>query len=344
MRAARSARSERLRRWMPLAAVAVTALAVWLSVRKVNIGEVGAALSRADYGMVGAAAAASLLGVVVLSARWRLLLRPGGAVGTAKLFRLNIVSQYINILAPGRFGELARSVMVARRAPFSTAFAVGTVAVEKALDFLVFLALWVSLPAIFSVRGIVREYTAAAVTGGVLAAVLVIFSWKPEPVLRGVRRILGILPRKLRQGGAAAAEQGLEAFRVLRDVRAAPALAGLTLLVLAGQVLPNWLLFRAFGLDVPLWGAFFVLIVIQVGNLPPSLPGKIGIFQFAVILALTPFGVGRDMALGYGIMLHAVTFVPRIVLGIVFTAGMGAAVWKVPERKTAETVEGMCRE
>jgi glycosyltransferase 2 family protein len=335
----RSSGLKRLRRWTPVAAVLITALAVWLILRKTDWAGVREAFARADYGLVAVAVAVSLLAVVVLSLRWQVLLRPGGAVGLAELFRLNIVSQAINIIAPGRFGELARAMMVARRvrkgpsgngqvAGLSTAFALGTVAVEKALDFLVFLVLWALVPALFSMRAAVREYTAAAVLGGVMAAALAVFAWKPEFVLRAFGWVLRLLPAGFRAGGADFAEKGLEAFRIFRRPGAAPMLAGLTLLVLAGEILPNWLLFRAFGLEVPFWAAFFVLIVLQVGKLPPSLPGKVGVYQFAVILALAPFGVDRDAALSYGIMLHVVTFAPRIVLGLIFGAGMGGDLRK----------------
>lgn len=245
-----------------------------------------------------------------------------------KIFRVTVVSQYINILAPGRFGELAKAVLIARGAPFPPAFALGTVAVEKAVDLLVFLALWALVPALLPLREVVREQTAAAVLGGVLAAALAVFVWKPELVLCLARRLMRLLPARFRRGGGDFAEKSVEAFRALRDVRTASALAGLTLLVLAVEILPNWLLLRAFNIDVPFWAAIFVFIVLLVGKLPPSLPGKVGIYQFAVILALAPFGVGRNEALSYGIMLHAVTFIPRIALGMVFSAGLGAAAWR----------------
>lgn len=320
-------RSDILRRWTPVAAVAVTALAVWLSARKLHLGTLREAFARADYILIAVAAVVSLLAILVISLRWRLLLRPGGAVAMGKIFRITVVSQYINILTPGRFGEPAKAILIARGAPFPPAFALGTVAVEKALDFFIFLALWALALALFPLRGAVREYTVAVILGGFLAAALVVFAWKPEPVLSAVRWAMRLLPAKFRRGEDFA-EKGIEAFRILRDVRMVPALAALTLLVLAGEILPNWLLLRAFGLDVPFWAALFVLIVLQVGKLPPSLPGKIGVYQYAVILALAPFGVGRDEALGYSIMLHAVTFIPRIVLGMVFAAGLGKAVWR----------------
>jgi len=61
-----------------------------------------------------------------------------------------------------------------------------------------------------------------------------------------------------------------------------------------------------------------VLLAVQAGNIPPSVPGKLGVFEYAVVLALSVFGVSKGMALSYGIMLHIVAYLPKIVLGMVY--------------------------
>jgi uncharacterized membrane protein YbhN (UPF0104 family) len=48
----------------------------------------------------------------------------------------------------------------------------------------------------------------------------------------------------------------------------------------------------------------------------PSLPGKIGIFEYASILALSVFGLDRSTGLSYGILLHIVAYLPVVVLGL----------------------------
>lgn len=318
-----------------MAAFVLTALAVWLSVRKVDFRAVRDAFVGADYLLVVAAAIVSLCAVLIISVRWRLLLRTGGEVPLGRIARITMVSQCVNILAPGRFGELAKAFLVARGSPFTPAFALGTVAVEKTLDLLVFLALWAIVPVFFPLREIVREQAAALVFIGFVLAVLAFFVFWPGFVMRAARRALRLLPSRFRSRGEDFAAQGVEAFGALRNVRLTSALAGLTLLTLVFEILPNWFLLRAFNLDVPFWASVFVFIVLLMGKLPPSLPGKIGIYQFSVILALVPFGVGRDEALGYGIMLHAVTFIPRIILGLIFAAGFGAVTWRDGPAQTA---------
>ena len=85
-------------------------------------------------------------------------------------------------------------------------------------------------------------------------------------------------------------------------------------LALAGV---NYAVLRALNLeiDVPVLAAFVVMVVLQVGTSVPSTPGKIGIFQYLAVLALAPFGVAREPALTYGVLLHVVGFGPLVALG-----------------------------
>jgi uncharacterized membrane protein YbhN (UPF0104 family) len=56
----------------------------------------------------------------------------------------------------------------------------------------------------------------------------------------------------------------------------------------------------------------------QAGSLPLSVPWRIGIFEYAVILALSAFCIAKNDALSYAMMLHIVAFLPKILLGLFF--------------------------
>ena len=83
-------------------------------------------------------------------------------------------------------------------------------------------------------------------------------------------------------------------------------------LALAGV---NYVVLRGLEVGAPVVAAFVVLGVVQVGMNIPSTPGKIGVFQYITVLALVPFGVERELALTYGVLLHLVEFGPVVVLG-----------------------------
>lgn len=236
-------------------------------------------------------------------------------LATGNLFRYNLVGQYVNILMPGRLGELARAWLASRESGISGGYVLGTVAVEKALDFFVFTALWVAVPAVFAVKERVRGYGTALILCAAGVGAMAVVAFSPGTVVRAVRAASRLIPRRFRERLLGFAERGADAFGSLRRPGTLAALGGFTLAFVAGQALTNWLVFRAFGMGLSFWAALLVLLAVQVGNLPPSVPGKVGIFEYAVVLALGAFDVGRADALSYAIMLHVVAFGPRIVLG-----------------------------
>lgn len=62
--------------------------------------------------------------------------------------------------------------------------------------------------------------------------------------------------------------------------------------------------------------------------MPPSVPGKIGVFEYAVILALSLFDISKSQALSYGIMLHLVAYLPKILMGLIFISSTDISLRK----------------
>ena len=84
----------------------------------------------------------------------------------------------------------------------------------------------------------------------------------------------------------------------------------------------NYLLFVAFGFELPALAALFLLVVLQVGNSAVSVPGNLGVFHYLTILALAAYGIDRERALAYAIVLYAVALLPKIALGVlIMTVG-----------------------
>jgi hypothetical protein len=123
-------------------------------------------------------------------------------------------------------------------------------------------------------------------------------------------------------------EKSLAAFSQLKNIKTLSFLLALTLAFVGGQILTNYLLFKAFQLPLSVGAALFLLLALQVGNIPPSAPGKIGVFEYAVILALSVFSITRSQALSYGLLLHVVAFLPKIFLGLIFIAQLDISLRK----------------
>jgi uncharacterized membrane protein YbhN (UPF0104 family) len=84
------------------------------------------------------------------------------------------------------------------------------------------------------------------------------------------------------------------------------------------MALSNFLILCAFGLHLPLYAAFFFLVVQILGVMIPASPGFIGTYHAAIIAGFTVFEVPQELALSVAIIMHATFFFPFILVGLIF--------------------------
>ena len=312
---------------------AVTALALWLSFRKIDWTYLGESFARIQWLWVFIAVANTLIVVYVLGFRWQILLKPKGQLPLGSLFRLNIISQCINIISPARIGEVIRAYMTSRQHQVSGAYVLGTIAVEKIFDFFTFVVLWIFVPVLFTMQEEARWHKSVLYVCALAALILFFFLWKPRAFLRITRKMMSFLPEKIVSPIINFLEKCIEAFSQLKNVKTLFIVLSLTLVLIMGQVLTIYLLFLSFDLKLSVWVALFLLLAIQLGKIPPSVPGKIGVFEYTMILALSLFGIEKSLALSFGITLHAVAVIPKIILGGFFLMSMDISMKKTSKIK-----------
>ncbi|HEX7587138.1 MAG TPA: lysylphosphatidylglycerol synthase domain-containing protein, partial [Anaerolineae bacterium] len=71
------------------------------------------------------------------------------------------------------------------------------------------------------------------------------------------------------------------------------------------------------GVPLPASAAFLVMTVTSLVVVIPSSPGYVGIFHYAAVLTLTTvFGVDKSNALSYAVVIHAVSYIWLMVVGV----------------------------
>jgi len=299
----------------------VGAVCLWLAFRQVPLREVGQILTSARLAPLALAVAAIVFASVFRAWRWQFLfpLEGGGALSFARLWPILVVGQMVNIFVPARAGDLARLYMVQRASRRAPAQTLGTIAVEKALDGVVFVvllaaaSLWVDLP------GAVDE--AALVLGVVLgvavtAMALAVFAGEPALALMGRTPVV---PARLRRHLLDSWLRPLvDGFAGRRRVAGILFALALSFLVWGTAALANYFCLAAVGLNQSAVVALVVLVVVQVGTAVPVSPGGLGVFEYLCVLALSLFAVSRPAAVGFGVLLHAVAYLTPVVLGAAF--------------------------
>ena len=128
-----------------------------------------------------------------------------------------------------------------------------------------------------------------------------------------VRRWMACLPGHVAQQLPTHLDQLLEGLEVFRRPSVIMLAMGCSLLVWALSATTTLGVMWALGVP-SLPAGLFLLVVLMLGNSVPSAPGAIGVVEGLTVVALGVFGVEYNAAFSVGIVLHAASYIPPLVL------------------------------
>lgn len=330
--------------------VAISAVALWLTLRGKDLGEVWEAMRHADYRYL--LLYLPFWAVIHLSRTWRwgILLEPVAKVPFGKLNAASSVGWMALTILPFRLGEFARPYLIAERPRLRVAAALSSVVVERVADGLfTTLLLMACLLGVPSGSPGVKVIRAAGVIVGAVFLAAVVFlvgAYRNRRVAtRLLERLLGPISPRL----AVRAAGMMEAF--IHGLRIVPSRTKLALFFVLTCVywgFNGWgmqVLAQGFGLEMDFLQATTLLGVLVIGVMIPAGPGMVGTFQGAILLALGLFFpkavVARD-GMAYANVLWAVQLALQIGLGLVFLFSRHIRLGQVlaaSEEVTEELVE-----
>jgi uncharacterized protein (TIRG00374 family) len=301
--------------------------------RKADPAEVWAETRRADPLLLLYAVIVTALTYGVRAWRWQSLLAPIGPTRYAVAFETTVIGFAANSLIPGRVGEVLRPYLLARREHLNATSAFATIILERFLDLVTVLLLFAAFvftvgPGVIS--GDPAQFAVVKFGGGIAAAsavaglvVLFALAGHPERLGRATLRVERLLPSRIAALLAAFVQTFAQGLAVMRDpMRLMTALA-LSFPMWMSIAAGIWLASRAFHITFPYTGSFLVMTILVVGVAAPT-PGGVGAFHAAYQFAVTEFfAAPDDRAVGAAIVLHAVSFVPVTLLGLLFMARDG---------------------
>ena len=257
--------------------------------------------------------------------RWQNLLgEKGEDIRLGALFVSHMSGQTLNVVFPARLGDLSRAYLVGGMGP-GRVFVLFTVLLEKLPDLVAFATLFVLTLLLIPLPELIGEYGYSLVAITAIASVIVLYVMlQRQWVVKFLMRLLRWLPQDIRLQAEEQLASGLSSLDVLRKRSSFFPLVFLTVLIWASGMFVNHLVLLAFDLHLPWTASLLLLVALQVGILIPSVPGKIGVFEYICIQSLAVYGIGQTAALSYGILLHAVVFLPIVLLGLPFISFLGA--------------------
>ena len=301
------------------ATTAVSLVLVVLALRQVDFASLGRAVAGANFLYVGAAVIMYFVDVGFRSWRWRVLLCTARPIPTVRLFPILTIGYMANSLLPARIGEISRAYLVGRRDDVSVSTVLASVALERVIDAVTVLILLLlslpSLPASPWLESLVRM-AGATLSVALLACLLLAIA---NPTRFGVvRRTLGHLPNPWNVRTLAVAERFLVGLSVLRDVRKLTMTVALSIAIWLIGATTYLLVASSFGVRLSIMGAIAAICVVNLATAVPLAPGALGVFEVAALTMLELLGTTHAAAATVTIVLHAVLFVPVVLVGLCF--------------------------
>jgi len=284
---------------------------VFLTIHNLDWQQLSTLWHRIDYRWVAFGAVMILAHTLARAARWQALFAPPVPSFNVTLTAM-LIGQTMNALLPARSGDIPRIYWLGEQGNQSKARALGTMAVEKVLDLGLLVLVLFAVPRWAPAR---PSWLAKATWGVGITLVLlylglrISFVWQ-QPLLRQLDRIAGQYNVRwwpTIQERLARLVRGVEGLGRSHMLWRA---VGLSLAAWFWGAAANLVIFLAVGLP-PSWPmALTVSAALRVGIALPSLPASIGVYESTIILALAVFGIDRETALGYGVLMHIIDLLP----------------------------------
>jgi uncharacterized protein (TIRG00374 family) len=286
---------------------------------------------------------------VTRAVRWHVLVaREKINVRFRNLVAANIVGFAVSAVFPGRLGELAKPIYLARKEGLRPGFAVGTVVVERIFDLMtnclllgvfllgrpLFSGAW-PLDAEAGKRLVFWGTVGVTLAAALLTMTLLLYFFR-ERALRVVAFLLKPLPEKAREAVLGLLREFIAGLDFFRSPGQLGLYAALSVIVWLGITLFYWVLLFAYHVRVPYFLLFPYVFLTAVGASIPT-PGMVGGFHYFSKLGMVLiFHLDPGLAAGMTLVVHAIQIAVTCVLGYAILGREGLTLFQLKKMGESE--------
>jgi len=292
-----------------LLGLAISAVFIAVTVSRVDLNAVAAALARVDP--VGLALALILVGIEVglRTLRWQLLLRPIRPIPYRNCLSYSCIGYFLNGLLPARLGDVARAYLAGGAFKIERVAVLGTIFVERLFDgifiLVVVAVVGISVAGGGSLAATAVALGAVAIVGAVgLAGIILVVRWT------------GLLRTRLGTLVADLWARLMAGTNALRSARGAATIGVLTVVAFGVAVVSFAVVARSLGVVLSPAQATLAMGAVALSMAIPAAPGSLGTYEFVGVSVLTSFGISAELALATILLVHMIATLPPALAGL----------------------------
>lgn len=300
--------------------IIITIVSLVLAFRGIQFDELGRAFSQLNWVWIPILSITFLIGYAGRVFRWQALFYPF-RVGWVRVLGTLSVGYFLSNITPLRIGDFVRAYLIGKLEQVPVAHALSTVVVERTLDGLtVVLFLVLLLPVVPNLPPEVRSAaTVLGVTGLVLLVAVAAISFQREKGIALLKRLSSPFAFLQRESIWQFVNHLIDGFAVVREPR--PLLVAIfwSIYTWVFSSILTWLTLFAMGLNLPFTAAVLVQVLVALAVTVAPSPGQLGVFHLTAVFTLTTFfGADSSTALAFAFVLHGLTYLWLMGLGVFF--------------------------
>ena len=255
---------------------------------------------------------------IVRAYRWKLIMDPVEKIPLHDVFSATMVGYFGNGILAFRLGELLRAYSVTSGRHMSATQAFGTVIMERILDLLMVLLVFVLLIPWFPFEQEGIRLAVYIFSGITFAIILGIFlSWKFN--LMGKIVEVAFLQKGIGQKLFQALNKILDGIVLIKNTDHAVGIVLSSILLWGFYYAVTFIILGACDLNLGIIGSGIILVLGSIVIGIPALPGSAGTYDAGIKFSLmVVFGIASEKALTYAIVSHAVSYFPLVIIGMIY--------------------------
>lgn len=303
--------------WKWPAAIGLAGALLYFALRGVDWQRAWIIVSHCRLKYLLLACGCSTLSYVARAMRWRLLLTAKEKLAPTTVLWASSVGYLANAYLPARAGELVRTVMISSRSRLTKTYVFTMALTERVIELVVLVVMASLMSLTLALKPLWLSRLLLLVTIGTLGgAALLLALAKIDRARTGFIARLPVGPVTKSRLHDIAASVSLALIAVRNPLRLFKVCAFSTI-IWTLDATSAVILAYALGMRLVFSVALLLSTGLALGNVLPSTPGALGIFQFVAVTVLMPFNFTQTDAATYILVAQAATYVVITTLGLI---------------------------
>lgn len=279
-----------------------------------DLREIKTEIKDLDWGWVSLCVVFDLSVYVCHGWRWSVVLSPIRRPPFWRTVQAIYIGLFANEVLPLRTGEVIRCYLMAHWNRLYISTVLASAAIERLMDGVWMIVAFLITSSFLKLPGgivdVMRIVTVLLLLGVATLVFVIFHKHHAHAVVRESR-------------WAATLRHVVDGLHLMGNWRTLSQAIFASLLYLFLQVLTVWALMKADRLDLSIWAAGGVIVVVRFGTVIPNAPGNLGLFQAACTVGLMMFDVEKDVAKTFSFLMFFALTLPLLVGGAVAVALTG---------------------